>query len=413
MVEKEIPMQVYIGIDWSEKKHDAVMLNGAGQMLYQMVFPHTPEGFQRFDQGCQKLGISREDCVLGMETAHTILIDFLWDRGYTQVHITPPKAVNATRGRFRQSLAHCDQSDARLIADMLRTDRHRWQPWHPDGALLRQMRAKVSLINFLTKQVISNANRLRAVLLRYYPAALQVFSGLKADITLKFIQAYPSPQAAERLSLEEFKAFAKKNKYTQPTRLPACYARLQLPQVEATSTIVQAYQEEAQLLAGLLLQKRQAKKAALRELSKLFHQHPDYAIFQSLPGAGEFLAPALLTKFGEDRQRFPDPNSMQSLAGTCPVTQRSGQHKYVRFRRACDTEFRTIAQQWAKSSLQDSVWANLYYQRVQPHCHSDSHAYRCLANRWLGIAWTLWQKRVPYNEAYHLQQRALRSRPAF
>lgn len=404
-------MQVYIGIDWSEKKHDAVMLNEAGQMIYQVVFPHTPEGFQHFDQGCQKLDVSREECLVGMETAHTILIDFLWDRGYTQVYVTPPKAVKASRGRFRQSQAHTDQSDARLIADMLRTDRHRWQPWHPDGELVRQMKAKVSLINYLTKQAISNSNRLRAVLLRYYPVTLQVFSGLRAHITLKFIQAYPSPQAAERLSLAEFKAFARQNKYTHPKRLPACYARLRLPQVAATATIVQAYQEEARLLAGLLLQAMRAKKAALKSLQQLFLQHPDQAIFQSLPGAGEFLAPALLAKFGEDRQRFPNPESVQALAGTCPVTQQSGKHKYVRFRRACDTEFRTITQQWAKASLQDSVWANMYYRRVLLHCKSESHAYRCLANRWLGIAWILWQKRVPYNEDYHLQQHALRSRP--
>ena len=39
------------------------------------------------------------------------------------------------------------------------------------------------------------------------------------------------------------------------------------------------------------------------------------------------------------------------------------------------------------------------------------HAYRCLANRWLAIAWKLWQARVPYDEDYHLQQRAAHSKP--
>jgi len=36
--------------------------------------------------------------------------------------------------------------------------------------------------------------------------------------------------------------------------------------------------------------------------------------------------------------------------------------------------------------------------------HSKSHAYRCLANRWLGIIWKLWQSRERYDETYHLQQ---------
>ncbi len=102
---------------------------------------------------------------------------------------------------------------------------------------------------------------------------------------------------------------------------------------------------------------------------------------------------------------------MQALAGTCPVTDESGKRKVVKFRRACDREFRHVAQQWAMASLSESVWANTYWDAVRPHCDSDSHAYRCLANRWLAIAWKLWQTRQPYDEAYHLQQRAIRSKP--
>ena len=124
-----------------------------------------------------------------------------------------------------------------------------------------------------------------------------------------------------------------------------------------------------------------------------------------------FLAPALLTKFGDDRQRFSQPASVQALAGTCPVTAASGKRRVVKFRRACDREFRNIAQQWAISSKPKSLWASIYWEQVRPHCNSDSHAYRCLANRWLAIAWNLWQTRQPYDEAYHLQQRARRSRP--
>jgi transposase len=55
-----------------------------------------------------------------------------------------------------------------------------------------------------------------------------------------------------------------------------------------------------------------------------------------------------LAKFGDDRQRFPTPSSVQALAGTCPVTERSGKRKVIKFRQACDREFRYIAQQWAR-----------------------------------------------------------------
>ncbi len=34
-------MQVYIGIDWSEKKHDVVWMNDEGAVVTQMVIEHT------------------------------------------------------------------------------------------------------------------------------------------------------------------------------------------------------------------------------------------------------------------------------------------------------------------------------------------------------------------------------------
>jgi hypothetical protein len=101
----------------------------------------------------------------------------------------------------------------------------------------------------------------------------------------------------------------------------------------------------------------------------------------------------------------------ESIAGTCPVTDWSGKRRVVKFRHACDREFRDIAQKWAVASKSESLWATTYWQQVRPRCDSDSHAYRCLVNRWLAIAWKLWQTRRVYDEAYHLQQRTKHSKP--
>jgi transposase len=134
-------------------------------------------------------------------------------------------------------------------------------------------------------------------------------------------------------------------------------------------------------------------------------------IFQSLPGTGDLLAPGLLVKFGDHRDRFPQARDVQALAGTCPVTERSGKRKLVKFRQGCDREFRRFAVQFARASKLQSGWAAAYWQDIRPHCDSDAHADRILANRWLAILWKMWQDRKPYDEAYHLQQRALRRKP--
>jgi transposase len=404
-------MQVYTGIDWSENKHDVVFMNQAGAEIAQLTIPHTPEGFLKLDTARVALGVAPQDCAVGLETAHNLLIDFLWSRQYDQVYVIPPSVTKSNRGRFGSSRARTDQSDAFLLADIVRTDRSRLQPWHPDSLLTRQIRAKVSLCAFVTRNIVRTSNRLRAVLLRYYPAALQVFSSLRTQIALAFIQAYPTPRAAEALTFDAFRTFAAQQGYKRPAKLRTYFTRLHSPQPQAMSDTVLVYQEEAVQLAALLLNLIQVKLGTKRALNRLFQQHPDAPIFDSLPGAGELLAPSLLAKFGDDRQRFPSPSSVQALAGTCPVTDSSGKRRVIRFRRACDREFRDIAQKWAITSLSESLWAIAYWQRVRPRCHSNSHAYRCLANRWLAIAWTLWQKHEPYDETYHLQQRALHSKP--
>jgi len=402
-------MQVFLGIDWSHTHHDACFLNERGQVLSRLTVPHATDGLAQLDQAREQLGVARAECQVGLETAHTLLIDFLWDQGYPHVFVIPPGAIKGARRRYRQTNAHTDQSDAWVIADVLRTDPQTLHPWCPDGLIVRQLRAKVGLLHFLTKEIRRVSNRLGAVLARYYPAALHVFHDPASPIALLFLQAFPTPEVVRGLTRQAFGQFARAHRYRQSDlALSAAYARLQAAYPTASATTVAAYCEEAVWLAQHLLAAIEHKKREIARLQELFEQHPDRALFAALPGTGDFLAPALLAKFGDDRERFPQPGSLQCLAGTCPVTEQSGKGRRVRFRQACDHEFRQIAQQWAKASISQSSWAATYWHTVRQHSRSNSHAYRCLANRWLAIAWKCWQSRQPYDEAVHLQNRARR-----
>ncbi len=68
-------MQVYIGIDWSEKKHDVVLMNDQGAVITQLVMEHTRDGFSKLDQACDRLGAKPGDVLFGLETAPNLLID--------------------------------------------------------------------------------------------------------------------------------------------------------------------------------------------------------------------------------------------------------------------------------------------------------------------------------------------------
>jgi transposase len=401
---------LYFGIDWGEEHHQLCIRNEAGACLSEMVLAHSLAGFQRLEAERVKLGVPASECAVAIETAHNLLVDFLFDRGYP-VYIISPAATKGFRNRQRQSGARDDQSDAALLAGILRTDRDSAQLWQPNAPLTQQLLAQVRLIETLRRAMQRQEGQLRALLLRAYPAALDLFAELTTQISLQFLITYPNAQEARKLTLADFATFCREQGYKRADLISQRYAHLLEAVPMAAPAIIQAHQEQIRTLAHLLLAQVRCRQQALAHLKTLFQQHPDAAIFSSLPGAGDLLAPALLTKFGDRRERFPSPTSVQALAGTCPITDQSGKKRVVRFRLGCDREFRRIAQQFARASLSQSGWATAYWRDMQRQGHSDSHAYRVLANRWLAIIWKLWQSRQPYDEGYHLQQRALRRIP--
>ena len=347
-------MKVYIGIDWSENKHDVCFMHETGDVLLVLQIPHTIAGFRQLDQARQSSGMGRQEVVIGLETAHNLLVDYLWDQGYEQIYVLPPSAVKSAQRRYRQSGAKDDAWDARLIADLLRTDQQRYAPWKPDAPLTRQIRAEVRFAQQLGREVVQDGNRLRAILLRYYPAALDAFPNLDSVVGLAFLQAYPTLRQAQALPFEQLKLFLRAHHHTQVRSWPKIYAALHADHPQSNAELDAAYTPLAVAQAQILETLLRTRSACLTRLGKLYPQHPDREIYDSLPKAGALLAPALLSKLGDDRARYPTPAVLQAVAGTCPFTKRSGKRFSVYFREACDREFRHIVQQWARLTLEVS-----------------------------------------------------------
>jgi transposase len=155
-------MAVFFGSVWSLTKHDVCALNETGALIATLVLPHSADGLLKLETLRTQLGVPPADCLVGIETAHSLVIDFLWARAYSQVYVIPPSVVNSTRGRYRHSGARTDRSDAFVLADLLRTDRSRLHPWRPDSLLTQQIRNRVGLVSHLTRSAVRLSNRLYA-----------------------------------------------------------------------------------------------------------------------------------------------------------------------------------------------------------------------------------------------------------
>jgi hypothetical protein len=93
--------------------------------------------------------------------------------------------------------------------------------------------------------------------------------------------------------------------------------------------------------------------------------HPDFFIFNSLPGAGPVMAPRWLAAFGSQRERYRSADEVQSFTGIAPLTETSGKRKWVHFRWACPKFLRQSFHEWAGHSIVQSEWARAYNNVVR------------------------------------------------
>ena len=197
----------------------------------------------------------------------------------------------------------------------------------------------------------------------YFPAALKLFCDITNQISLAFLSQYPTPEKAKKLTLKRFQFFLKKHKYTQPQRAEEIFSILQQDYPIAPEIFVQAKERFVKAIIPQILVILQQLDDYDREIKKHYDLHPDKNIFHMLPGVGNDIGPRLLSCFGDRRERFTHFNNIQCLAGTAPVTRKSGRSCHVFFRFSCNKIFRDVVDQMAFTSLQRSLWAKRYYDK--------------------------------------------------
>jgi len=161
------------------------------------------------------------------------------------------------------------------------------------------------------------------------------------------------------------------------------------------------------LRAGTLAKQLKTLAASLdayrQRINQLFEESPDAALFKSLPGAGEKLAPRLATILGEDRQRLDSAEAVQQLTGTAPVPYASGKKTVICFRWACSKHRRNTMHLFAWCSIRQCAWARAFYDGCRARGASNALALRKLGFKWLKIIFAMWQRHETYNESRYIE----------
>jgi transposase len=377
---------LFVGDDWAEDHHDVYLMNDTGDRLASRRLPEGLAGIRQLHELIAAHAQDPAQVVVGIETDRGLWADALTASGY-QVFAINPLAAARYRDRHHVSGAKSDPADAKLLADLVRTDRHNHRRIAGDSdqaeAIKVLARAHQNLIWARTR----HTNALRSALREYYPSALEAFEDLADRDALAILGRAPTPTDARRLSLAKIRSALKAagRQRNLDARALQIQETLRTEQLVAPAAVTAAFGASTRAGVAIIAELTHQIAELEAELATHFETHPDADIYRSLPGLGVILGARVLGEFGDDPNRYTTAKCRKNYAGTSPLTIASGRKRAVLARRIRNKRLHNALDQWAFCALTTSPGARDFYDQHRAAGDLHHQALRALGNRLVGI----------------------------
>jgi transposase len=393
----------FVGIDWADANHD-VCLQAAGSAKRECCqLEHTPEAIDAWVTTL-RTRFNGQPVAICLELTKGPLVSALRTYDFLVLFPINPLMLARYREAFTPSRAKDDPTDATLQLELLRTHRDKLQPLNPQSPTMRALAQLVEHRRRVVGDKVRITNRLTSTLKNYFPHVLQWFQEKDTAIFCDFLRRWPTLKAVQLARRATLETFFRAHHVR--------YAEVIAQRIQAIKSATPLTTEEGVIAPNALLV--QALVAQLRvtlqaiadfdtAIAQRAQSHPDFPLFQTLPGAGPVFAPRLLVAFGEQRERYTSAAELQKYAGIAPVTERSGKKSWVHWRLQGPKFVRQTFVEWAAESIRHSFWAGVFYQQQRDKGKAHHAAVRALAFKWIRILYRCWQDRTPYDESVYLQ----------
>lgn len=385
------------GIDWASEAHE-ICISEEGRVIERFSAPHNERGIAELARRLSRLDVAR----VAIERPDGILVERLLAAGL-EVLAIHPNQLKAARPRYAVAHGKSDRFDAYVLAELARTDAHRFRALRPDTDETKALRALTRAREDLVGARVELGNQLRAQLESFWPGAL-IFADVDSPISLAFIARYPSPADAKGLGAKRMAAFLARHGYSGRNDPAELLERMRAaPQGTAGEAECAARRS---VVLGLVA----ALGPIVGKIGELSAQiraalaaHPDAAIFAPLFRSPKTaICPAtLIAELGDCRERYPTEGALAADAGMSPVALESGKLRVATFRRACDKRLRFAVATLADSTRHWHPWAKEVYRRARARGQDHPHAVRTLGRAWIRVLWRCWQDGVPYDASLH------------
>lgn len=409
--EANVPnLAAFVALDWADRKHVWALRAADSDRVEHGELENTPEAVETWAAGlAQRFG---GPVAVALEQARGALLFMLTKYEHLLLYPVHPATLASYRAAFSPSGAKDDPTDADLLLDLLVHHRDRLRPWQPDTVETRTLQFLVEHRRRMVDEKTRQSNRLTDQLKLYFPQILAWFDQVDSPLVGDLLERWPTLeqlQKARPATLREF--------FSQHNCRSAELIEQRLEQIRKATpatrdqAVIQSSVIGVRVLVDLIATLRKGIAEMQRQIASLFANHPDFAVFNSLPGAGPALAPRLLAALGTQRDRYGSGHQIQCYSGIAPVLERSGHSEWTHVRRACPKFLRQTFHEWASHSIGSSQWAREYYQHQRAKSKSHHAAVRALAFKWIRILYRCWKDRTPYDEARYLDTLRRRHAP--
>jgi transposase len=393
----------FIGIDWADAKHDGCLQAAGTAKRESFQLEHTPEAIDAWVTTL-RTRFHGQLIAVCLELDKGPLVSALRKYDFLVLFPINPLMLARYREAFTPSRAKDDPTDAELQLELLLTHRDKLLPLTPQSPTMRALAQLVEHRRRVVGDKVRITNRLTSTLKNYFPHVLHWFQDKDTLIFCDFLSRWPTLKAvqlARRATLETFF----RDHHVRSAEVIA--QRLQAIKAATPLTTDDGVIAPNALLVQALVAQLRVTLQAIADFDSAIAQraqsHPDFPLFQTLPGAGPVFAPRLLVAFGEQRERYASAAALQKYAGIAPVTERSGKKSWVHWRLQCPKFLRQTFVEWAAESIRHAFWAQIYYQQQRDKGNTHQAAVRALAFKWIRILYRCWQERLPYDESTYLQ----------
>ena len=392
-------MKVFVGHDWAEAHHDVLVEDGDGHRLGGGRLPDGLEGVARFHELVAAHIEEPAEVVVATETDRGLFVGALVAAGYTVLAVNP-MSTSRYRERHTTSGAKSDPGDARVLAELARTDGHNHRPVAGDTELAETVkvlaRAHQSLVWTRQRQV----NQLRSTLREFYPAALEAFPELGSRDALAVLAVASTPALGRQASRSKIAAALRRGGRQRRIdgRTEEIQTALRSDQLAAPPLVAEAMGSTVVALVAIATELSAQIDRLETDLAASFDQHPDAEIIRSLPGLGMILGARVLAEFGDDPNRYADAKCRKNYAGTSPITRASGKSHVVLARYARNKRLADACYLWAFATLTHSPGAKAFYDQHRAAGDTHSRALRALSNRLVGILHGCLRHHTTYDE---------------